>query len=81
VYSGIDGARSLVAEHREPDYRLVGAGVFDSIRGELTEIEGPFDLEPSVEGATPTGTLVWLPYRDAVGGEHNRLVLIPDGHD
>jgi hypothetical protein len=76
--TGIDGARSLVAEQRESDGTVTGVGIFDSVSGDFTEIEGTVTRNPQVLGVTPTGTLVSLPYLDAVGGKHNRVVLVPD---
>lgn len=78
MWNGIDGARSLAAESRDSDDELVGVGVFDSRTGDLTEVDGSFAKEPAVEGVTPTGTLVSLPYLDAVGGKHDRTVLVAD---
>lgn len=71
-----DGARTLVAKDRNGSIRRVA--LFDSITGELTELPGPHAPGAHVQRGTEAGTLILLPYLDAVGDEHERLVLIPD---
>lgn len=71
-----DGARTLIAENRDRDSRRVA--LFDSVTGELTELVGPHARGARVLRGTETGSLLSLPYLDAVGSEHERLVLIPD---
>ncbi|UFU08204.1 PQQ-binding-like beta-propeller repeat protein [Ruania halotolerans] len=76
--ANIDGARTLLVLHRDSDDNLLGYGLFDSRTGELMEVAGPYGEHVRVVGVTPSGTLVSLPYLDAVGEEHERTVLVPD---
>ncbi|QEW02773.1 hypothetical protein [Microbacterium lushaniae] len=72
-----DGARGLVAQHRDRDGDSVAIGLLDPRTGDLI----PMDQRVAgaqVTGATASGTIVEVTYRDAVGGTHERTVLIPD---
>ncbi|WP_198671664.1 outer membrane protein assembly factor BamB family protein [Desertihabitans aurantiacus] len=77
-HPGVPGARMLLAEERDEEYHLLSVGVLDSRTGVLTELDDAYREDAAVVGATPTGTLLALPYRDAVGGEHERTVLVPN---
>jgi outer membrane protein assembly factor BamB len=81
VYSGIDGAMSLVAKRRDSEGSVTAVGVFDSVTGAFTQLEATLAGDAQVQEATPAGTLLSLPYVDAVGGEHQRLVLVPNTAD
>lgn len=73
----IDGATVLVVQHRDRDDDSVVIGLMDSRTGDLTPLD-PRVRKVSVVDSTAGGTLVRVGYRDAVGGTHDRTVLIPD---
>ncbi len=74
----LHGARTLVVERRDRDRNLLDVGLLDSATGDLTEVAGHPGRGARIIGNTPSGTLVSLPYRDAVGDAHDRAVLIPE---
>ena len=73
----IDGATVLIVQHRDRDGGSVVIGVMDSRTGDLTPLD-PRVRKVTVVDSTAGGTLVRVGYRDAVGGSHDRTVLIPD---
>ncbi|UFU02166.1 PQQ-binding-like beta-propeller repeat protein [Ruania suaedae] len=78
AHVNVDGTRTLLVVDRGSDGGVLGYGLLDSRTGELREVDGPYGEDPRVSGVTPSGTLVSLPYRDAVGEQHERLVLVSD---